>query len=94
MPVSIARPSVGASVLARPSVAVRAAILLLQVFRFARLALFPVQTCRFAPTCTEYAMEALRVHGILKGSGLAAKRVVRCHPFHPGGIDPVPPPDP
>lgn len=48
-------------------------------------------SCRFYPTCSAYAMEALEKHGALKGSWLAAKRIARCHPFHPGGFDPVPP---
>ncbi|MFD3258691.1 membrane protein insertion efficiency factor YidD [Paenibacillus lentus] len=48
-------------------------------------------TCRFYPTCSAYALEAIEVHGAVKGSWLAAKRISRCHPFHPGGLDPVPP---
>jgi putative membrane protein insertion efficiency factor len=48
-------------------------------------------TCRFYPTCSQYALEALEEHGAVKGSWLAAKRIVKCHPFHPGGIDKVPP---
>jgi uncharacterized protein len=47
--------------------------------------------CRFAPSCSEYALQALAVHGALRGGWLAVRRLVRCHPFHPGGYDPVPP---
>jgi hypothetical protein len=46
--------------------------------------------CRFYPSCSDYAMEAITKHGAIKGSWLAAKRVARCHPYHPGGFDPVP----
>lgn len=48
--------------------------------------------CRFYPTCSQYAVDALRTHGMLKGSWLALRRLARCHPFNPGGYDPVPPP--
>jgi putative membrane protein insertion efficiency factor len=47
--------------------------------------------CRFAPSCSHYAAEALQVHGPLRGSWLATRRVLRCHPWNPGGHDPVPP---
>ncbi len=47
-------------------------------------------TCRFYPTCSQYALEAMEVHGAWKGSWLAVKRISKCHPFHPGGIDHVP----
>jgi len=47
--------------------------------------------CRFAPTCSEYARLALVEHGVVRGMGLAAWRLARCHPFHPGGYDPPPP---
>jgi putative membrane protein insertion efficiency factor len=46
--------------------------------------------CRFAPTCSHYAVEALSNHGAIKGSYLTARRLLRCHPWHPGGYDPVP----
>ena len=50
--------------------------------------------CRFAPSCSEYAVDALAEHGAARGLWLAAKRIARCHPFHPGGYDPVPPAKP
>lgn len=46
--------------------------------------------CRFAPTCSEYAAEAIEKHGVLRGGMLAARRLLRCGPWHPGGFDPVP----
>lgn len=46
--------------------------------------------CRFHPSCSSYAIEAIEQHGVFKGSWLAVKRLLRCHPFHPGGYDPVP----
>lgn len=47
--------------------------------------------CRFYPSCSHYAIEALRVHGAGRGSWLTLRRLLRCHPLHPGGVDPVPP---
>lgn len=47
--------------------------------------------CRFYPTCSQYALDAIRIHGALKGSYLSIKRILRCNPFCPGGADPVPP---
>lgn len=65
-------------------------ILLVQLYRYT---LSPVlgQRCRFEPSCSMYAIEALREHGAAQGTYLAAKRLCRCHPLHPGGYDPVPP---
>ena len=62
--------------------------------RFYQLALSPLKgpCCRFTPTCSEYAMEAIQKHGVIKGTGLAIWRVLRCNPFMKGGYDPVPEP--
>jgi len=49
-------------------------------------------TCRFSPSCSTYALKALQTHGALRGSWLTLRRLARCHPFNPGGYDPVPPP--
>ncbi|TAK75150.1 MAG: membrane protein insertion efficiency factor YidD [Gammaproteobacteria bacterium] len=64
-------------------------IYLIQVYRLAISGLLG-HCCRFEPSCSTYAMDALKAHGGLKGSWLAVKRVLRCHPWHAGGIDPVP----
>jgi uncharacterized protein len=48
-------------------------------------------TCRFYPSCSRYAYEAIATHGAVKGCYLAARRLLRCHPWNPGGLDPVPP---
>jgi putative membrane protein insertion efficiency factor len=47
--------------------------------------------CRFYPSCSHYAEEAMNTHGFIKGSYLASRRLLKCHPWHPGGTDPVPP---
>ena len=48
--------------------------------------------CRFYPSCSAYSLEALQKHGAIRGTGLTIWRLLRCHPFHPGGFDPVPDP--
>jgi uncharacterized protein len=47
-------------------------------------------SCRFHPTCSEYAIEAIKIHGLVIGCWLSVKRILKCHPLHPGGLDPVP----
>lgn len=67
-----------------------ALILLIRAYQKLISPLFPGGHCRFYPTCSAYAIGALEAHGALKGSFLAAKRILRCHPLHEGGYDPVP----
>lgn len=63
------------------------------IIRLYQLALSPWlgHHCRYYPSCSQYAVEALELHGTCSGSCLAIKRVLRCHPWHEGGADPVPP---
>jgi putative membrane protein insertion efficiency factor len=68
----------------------RAASAPIHAYRYAVSPLLP-PSCRFYPSCSEYALEALGRHGVLRGGWLAARRLCRCHPWNPGGIDLVPP---
>lgn len=72
----------------RPSLLAYPLLLLIYLYR---ITLSPLigNSCRFYPTCSRYAEDALRRYGALKGSTMAAKRVLRCHPWHEGGYDPV-----
>lgn len=62
--------------------------------RFYQKVLSPLKgapTCRFEPSCSSYMVGAISVHGVVKGFGMGVWRILKCHPFHPGGFDPVPP---
>ncbi|WP_024832693.1 membrane protein insertion efficiency factor YidD [Ruminiclostridium josui] len=66
--------------------------ILIILIRFYQKFISPLKmrpTCRFYPTCSQYAIEAITKYGCIKGSYLAIKRILKCHPFHPGGFDPV-----
>lgn len=67
--------------------------LLLSLIKFYRKFISPMTppACRFHPTCSQYGLEAIETHGAMKGGYLTLKRILKCHPFHPGGFDPVPP---
>lgn len=62
------------------------------LIRFYRRFISPLKphTCRFYPTCSTYALQAFTKYGFFKGTFLTAKRLLKCHPFHPGGYDPLP----
>lgn len=65
-------------------------VLLIRFYQVCLSPLKPAGTCRFTPTCSQYALEALRKHGLFKGSWLALRRILRCHPWGGSGYDPVP----
>lgn len=68
--------------------------LFILIIRFYQKFISPLTppTCRFYPTCSHYGLESIQRFGAIKGGFLTAKRICKCHPFHPGGYDPVPPP--
>ena len=67
-------------------------IILINLIKFYKYFISPLlgSRCRFYPTCSSYSLEAIQIHGAFKGSFLSLKRLLKCHPFHEGGIDPVP----
>jgi putative membrane protein insertion efficiency factor len=65
------------------------AVALIRMYQHS-LSLFIGPCCRFYPSCSQYWVEALERHGFMKGTWLGMRRILRCHPFHPGGYDPVP----
>ncbi len=67
-------------------------ILLINLIKFYKTFISPLlpPRCRFYPSCSSYSLEAIQLHGAVKGSYLTIKRLLKCHPFHEGGIDPVP----
>ena len=73
----------------RPGLGARGALVLLRAYKILLSPLFS-GSCRFVPSCSDYAAEAIRRHGLAKGAWLASKRLGRCHPFCEAGYDPVP----
>ena len=67
-----------------------AALLAIRAYQKAKPWLIPASTCRFYPSCSVYGYDAIERHGIVRGGWLAVRRICRCHPFNPGGFDPVP----
>ncbi|WP_394239512.1 membrane protein insertion efficiency factor YidD [Niallia oryzisoli] len=67
-------------------------VVFISIIRFYQLVISPLKppTCRFYPTCSHYGLESVKRFGALKGGYLALRRIVKCHPLHPGGIDEVP----
>jgi uncharacterized protein len=64
-------------------------LVLIKFYKYAISVHLP-RACRYYPTCSDYAYQAVTKYGVLRGGWLAVKRILRCHPFHPGGYDPVP----
>lgn len=89
----MSRPSPACARIASPAdgLAVQAALALLRGYKLLVSPLF-TGACRFHPSCSSYAADALRAHGLTRGSWLALRRLLRCHPFGGSGYDPVPPP--
>ena len=69
----------------------KAAIFLIRTYQLTLSPRFSHGACRYTPTCSQYALEAVEIHGVFKGSWLAFLRIMRCNPFFKGGYDPVPP---
>lgn len=69
----------------------KAMIFLIRTYQMTISPRFSHGSCRYTPTCSQYAIEAIEIHGIFKGSLLAIRRILRCNPFFKGGWDPVPP---
>ncbi len=65
-------------------------LILLTIKGYQKITLFKNPSCRFYPSCSNYALEAIEKHGVIKGGWLTTKRICKCHPFNPGGYDPVP----
>ena len=68
----------------------QAAVLCIRMYQMLISPFLPANSCRFYPTCSQYTIEAIQQHGVARGIYLGAKRILKCHPYHEGGYDPVP----
>jgi len=93
LPGSGNRMSTPATSADRPPPSVIARVLMGPIKVWQRVSRWLPPRCRFHPSCSQYALEALELHGAGRGSALAVRRVARCHPWHPGGVDHVPEPN-
>lgn len=84
----VAKPGARAAVFCARA-AVRCALAAIRLYQLT-LSPYLGRQCRFYPSCSHYAMEAIEAHGLVRGAGLSLRRLGRCHPFHPGGVDLVP----
>lgn len=89
MPTDLQPAGTDLEVVPQRSTAARVGIALVRFYQ-RRISPLTPPSCRYQPTCSQYTLEAIQKYGLLRGSWMGLRRIARCHPFHPGGHDPVP----